>query len=77
VSKVDILEALPHLRPEDRLEILDRICELDNGGWFDGGELTLEQKALLDARLAEYEKNPQAGSSWEEVEARLRQKLQA
>ena len=45
-------------------------------GWRDGGDpLTDEEKALLDARLNAYEKNSDAGSSWEEVEARLRARL--
>jgi putative addiction module component (TIGR02574 family) len=29
------------------------------------------QRQILDARLAELEANPEAGSSWEEVEARI------
>lgn len=33
--------------------------------------LTDEEKALLDKRLADYERNPEEGSSWEEVKARL------
>jgi len=37
--------------------------------------LTDAEKALLDARLAAYEKDPDAGSSWGEVEARLRSRL--
>ncbi len=69
MSKADILEELPKLKPEDRLEILDRICQLDGGGWVDGGELSAEDKSMLDARLAAYEKAPEAGSSLEEVEA--------
>jgi hypothetical protein len=31
-----------------------------------------EEKALLDHELEEYKKNPEAGSTWNEVEARLR-----
>jgi putative addiction module component (TIGR02574 family) len=34
--------------------------------------LTDAQKAELDRRLAAYEADPGAGSSWEEVKARLR-----
>jgi len=30
---------------------------------------------LLDARLAAYEKDPAAGSSWKEVETRIRARL--
>lgn len=34
-------------------------------------ELTEEQRAELDRRLAEYEKNSEAGSPWPEVKARI------
>jgi putative addiction module component (TIGR02574 family) len=34
--------------------------------------LTEEQKLDLQRRVAAYEANPKAGSSWEEVKARLR-----
>jgi putative addiction module component (TIGR02574 family) len=37
--------------------------------------LTDAEKALLDARLAAYKRNPDAGSSWAEVEARIRARL--
>jgi len=37
-----------------------------------GGEPTAEEKALLDRELEEFQKNPEAGSTWPEVEARLR-----
>jgi putative addiction module component (TIGR02574 family) len=33
--------------------------------------LTKAQLAVLEERLAEYEKNPDAGSSWEEVKERI------
>ena len=33
--------------------------------------LTKEQKEELDRRLEEYHKDPEAGSSWEEVKDRL------
>ena len=35
-------------------------------------ELTQEQTAELDRRLATHKDNPKAGSSWDEVKARLR-----
>ena len=37
-----------------------------------GGEPTAGEKALLDRELEEFLRNAQAGSTWEEVEARLR-----
>jgi len=35
--------------------------------------LTAAQREDLQLRIAAYEANPQAGSSWEEVKARLRE----
>ena len=79
VSKTEILEELPKLKPEERQEIRAKLNELDQIGeetWIDDGELTAEEKTTLDERIAAYEKNPESGSSWSEVEARSRQKLQ-
>lgn len=78
MSKAQILEELPNLRPEERLEVLERICLLDRvaeESRLDTGELSAADRELLDARLAAYEKNPEAGSPWEEVEARIRARL--
>ena len=76
MSKVEILEELPNLSREERKEILLRLAELDGSSWLDADDpLTDAEKALLDARLAAYEKDPDAGSSWAEVEARIRNRL--
>jgi putative addiction module component (TIGR02574 family) len=45
--------------------------------WLDDTDLSDEDKVLLEARLAAYEKNPDAGSSWEKVETRIRARLKA
>jgi hypothetical protein len=72
MSKVEILDELPRLSTEERKEILLKLTELDGAAWLDADDpLTAQEKALLDARLAAYERDP-AGSSWAEVEARLR-----
>jgi hypothetical protein len=39
------------------------------------GELGDADKAALDAALADYQKNPNAGSPWREVKARVQGKL--
>lgn len=76
MSKAEILAELPKLAAEDRAEIQAKLDELAGDGWLDADDpMTDEQKALLEARLDAYEKNPDAGSSWEEVEARLRARL--
>lgn len=49
-----------------------RLAELDGDDWTDYEEpLTVHEKALIDARLAAYAKDPDAGSTWEEVERRI------
>ena len=76
MSKVEILEELPKLTTEERQEIRLKLAELDGDGWLDADEpLTDAEKSLLDARLAAYEKDPDAGSSWAEVEDRIRARL--
>ena len=76
MSKAEILAALPRLSRSERQEIRHCLTELDGDGWLVEEEfLTEAEKALLDARLASYEKDPDAGGSWEEVEARIRARL--
>lgn len=58
------------LPKQDRLKLAKAIWrsiqrELKASGF------TAEQKAELDHRLAEAARNPSAGSTWEEVEARI------
>ena len=78
MSKAEIVEELPKLTPAEREEIRRKLAELDGGDWLDADDpLTDGEKALLNARLAAYEKDPDAGSSWEEVETRLRARLKA
>jgi putative addiction module component (TIGR02574 family) len=53
-----------------------RFDEIDSDDWLDDEEpLTIHEKALLETRLAAYEKDPDAGSTWEEVEGRIRARL--
>jgi hypothetical protein len=71
MSKMEILAELPKLELADRREIFDRICEMEERDLLTGGA-TDEEKALLDRELAEYRRNTDAGSSWNETEARIR-----
>lgn len=68
---MEILAELPKLELADRREIFDCICEMEERDLLTGGA-TDEEKKLLDRELEEYRRNPEAGSSWNEVEARLR-----
>jgi putative addiction module component (TIGR02574 family) len=72
MSKSDILQELPKLAPEERREIFERICELEESDLLKGGEPSAEEKALLDRELEDYTRAPGLGSPWHEVEARVR-----
>jgi len=72
VSKNEILEELPRLKTEDLREIFERICEMQELALLSDAGPSPEEKALLDSELKSYRSNPDAGSSWAEVEARLR-----
>ena len=73
MSKTEILNELPKLTKIERQEIRLRLAELDGEDWLDDDDpLTVQEKALLEARLAAYAKDPDGGSSWEEVESRIR-----
>jgi putative addiction module component (TIGR02574 family) len=75
--KAEILGALPKLSAEERREIRAKLNDLDNEAWFDNGELSEREKAIIEARLDEYDQNPESGSSWEEAKARVLAGLQA
>ena len=76
MSKIEILAELPKLDAAERREILDRLCDLEEQSLLNGAA-TPEEKALLDHEVEEFRRNPEAGSSWEEVESRIRKPCRA
>ena len=75
MSKTEILAELPRLQPAELAEVQAKLDELVGEVWIDGGELSAADKAALDAALADYQNNPNAGSPWQEVKARIQAKL--
>jgi putative addiction module component (TIGR02574 family) len=73
MSKAEILEELPKLKPRELQEILERIWELEEANLVTETGPSEREKALLDHELEDYRVNPDAGSSWEGVAARLGQ----
>ena len=78
MSFKEVLAELPKLSPAERQELRLQLARIDGNDWLDAGDpLTDAEKALLDGRLAAYAKDPDAGGSWAEVEARIRSRLKA
>lgn len=72
MSATEILEQIEQLPLNERHEVAEKVFE-KYGGFDD--ELTPEQAAELDRRLAEFEKNPREGIPWEQVEADLNKRF--
>lgn len=74
MSADSLLEEARKLNSDDRLRIAE---ELWNSVWAEQSEvpLTAEQRAELDSRLADLAQDPNAGSTWEDVRARIERKL--
>ena len=69
MSKTEILAELPKLSAQERGEILERLCRLEEAA----GPSDYEKQALNEAQAA-YDENPDAVSPWSEVQARLRKR---
>jgi hypothetical protein len=72
MSTAEIIDELPKLPKEELARIRAKLDELDP--WIDP-TLSDADKAALNEALAEYDKNPDAGHSWDEVEAYVRSQL--
>lgn len=72
MSKAEILEEFAKLTPAERSELWDALWTLEERDLLGAGTPTAEEKGALDQEMEDYQKNPHAGSSWAEVEARLR-----
>ncbi len=79
MSKAEILDELPKLKPEERHEVLEKIYEIERiaeDDWLDADDpLTDSDKALIESRIAAHEKNPEAAVPWEQFDARLKRRL--
>jgi len=71
MSKSEILEELTKLTPEERNEIRLRLAEIDGEQWLDDGELTDEEKSLMDRRLDECEHSPGSFIPWDEAKSKI------
>ena len=67
----DLLAEVLKLSPSERLVLIDALWDTLSE---DDIPVTPEERALLDERLADLERNPGAQSSWPEVKARLEQR---
>jgi putative addiction module component (TIGR02574 family) len=76
MSATELIEKLRPMPTEEKRAFVEQVWEEfgEELGWVDP-DLTPEQTAELDRRLAEFEKNPHDGIPWEQVQAEMKQRF--
>ncbi len=75
MSATEIIEQMRRLPADEKRQVVEQIWTEfgDELGWGDP-DLSPEQAAELDRRLAEFEQNPQRGIPWDLIKAELQEK---
>jgi putative addiction module component (TIGR02574 family) len=68
----ELISQVKTLSIAERIELIGAVWETLSSSEVPVSE---QEKALLDARLADMEQNPEDQSTWSEVQARLRKQL--
>jgi hypothetical protein len=71
MSKAEILAELPRLAPEERHQLLQKLCELQEDDILRGHGPNEFEKELLDNAFGEFERDGIPGVPWREVLKRL------
>ncbi|MCX6979748.1 MAG: hypothetical protein NTV08_03225 [Verrucomicrobia bacterium] len=69
MSFAEILDEIPRLSFAERQELVRRAIALDDS------EMTAKDHALLDARMEDFRRQPEAGIPLEELSGHIRQRL--
>ena len=75
MSTAEILRELPELTRAEREEIRFKLTNLESEKWMDDGLLTSEEKALVEQRLTEHERDPKITISRAVAEEKLKARL--
>ena len=72
MSSAEILAQLPKLEAEERTQVFQRLCELQEADLLHGVGPTEEEKKLLDEALAEFQHDRSAGTPWRDALRQVR-----
>jgi hypothetical protein len=72
MSKAEILAELPTLNAEERQQVFQRLCELQEDDLLHGIGPSENEKKLLDQAIAEFQRDGNPGTPWREVLRRIR-----
>ncbi len=71
MSLAEILDEIPKLSFAERQELVHRAIAVDD----DDDDLTPQETAILDARMIDFQQNPEAGIPLDELKERVRERL--
>jgi len=71
VSKNELFEEFAKLTPDEQDEVWEALCALEEQRALGTPTPSEQEMALLDRETEEYEKKPQVGAPWTDVEARI------
>jgi hypothetical protein len=72
MSKTEILAELPKLKAEERTQVFQRLCELQEDALLHGIGPTETEKKLLDEALDEFERDGDFCTPWREALREIR-----
>jgi hypothetical protein len=72
MSKNEILAELPKLEADERRQVFQRLCELQEQDLLRGSGPSDAEKKILDEALAEFERDRDPGTPWRHVLGTLR-----
>jgi hypothetical protein len=67
MSSAEIMAQLPRLKAEERRQLFERLCELQEQDLLSGVGPTSDEKRLLDEALAEFDRDGNPGTPWRDV----------
>ena len=67
MSTAQILEELPKLTASDRSRLFACLAKIHEADLLDGGAPTSAERQVLEAALAEFERDPSPGEPWRDV----------
>jgi len=72
MSKAEILAELPLLKAEERSQVFQRLCELQEEDLRHGIGPSPKEKQILDQALADFQRDGNPGTPWRETLRRIR-----
>jgi hypothetical protein len=72
MTKAAILAELPKLKPQERTQVFNRLCKLQDDDLKRGVGPSPKERKILDEAQAEFERDGDVGTPWRQALRRIR-----